>query len=219
MADGVSSLVSGIKARVYTRGATLGTDPSDQYVIPVEDKIISCRARAGTFRIPGIAGTTPQRLLQIFNAAGSTVIVDVDGIYFDVMQTAAKVVEPPVLRVNKVTTALTGGSAMVKVPDDSTMASNASVTLLQGATAENTASNLAGTLTPATNIITQEWVARALTMVGYEQFDRIGFFEDTNVALRAGEGLVMSLDYSVATANPVTDKYVCTVKWKEYTRP
>ena len=29
----------------------------------------------------------------------------------------------------------------------------------------------------------------------------------------------MNLDYTAATANPVTDKWIIMIRWSEYTRP
>lgn len=218
MPDIDSTVTAGVEVGGYRRGGTSG-DRWDQYVIPVRDRIESYAGRASTFRIPGLAGTTGQKLLSIFNAAGSSVLVDVETIAVDVYQTAAKVVEPPILRLHRVTTLPTGGAAMPKVSTDTTMTSSASVTLLQGASAEKTGSAITSTVT-ATDLVSQEPVARALTLVGYEQFDRIEFINDQRpMTLRAGQGLVLNLDYSVATSNPVTDMYLCSVRWSEFTRP
>jgi hypothetical protein len=219
MGDVDSNATAGVEVGGYRRGAS-STDRWDQYVIPVRDRIESYAGRAATFRIPGIAGTTGQKLVSIFNAAGSSVLVDVETIAVDVYQTAARVVEPPALRLHRVTTLPTGGTALPKVAvDTGSSASSASVTLLQGASAEKTSSAITSTLAAA-DLISQEPVARALTLVGYEQFDRIEFINDQRpMVLRAGQGLVLNLDYTVATSNPVTDMYLCSVRWSEYTRP
>lgn len=213
-----TTATSGVEARGYRRGG-LTTDSWDQYVVPVKDRIESFVGRSSTFRIPGIAGTTGQRLFSMFNAAASPVIVDLETVAFDVYQTAARVVEPPIARLYRVTAAPTGGSALPKVAMDTSLTSSASVALLQGATAEKTASAITATLAAA-NLMTQEPVARALTLVGYEQYDRTEFINDARpVVLRAGEGVALALDYTVATSNPVTDMYTVTVRWVEYTRP
>jgi hypothetical protein len=36
------------------------------------------------------------------------------------------------------------------------------------------------------------------------------------VMLRAGEGLGVHLNYTVATQNPVTDMWIVTMRWEEY---
>lgn len=218
MPDIDSNATSGVEVGGYRRGALTG-DRWDQYVIPVKDRIVSFSGRAASFRQLGIAGTAGQRLMSIFNAAGSSVIVEVDLIAIDVSQTAARVVEAPLIRAHKITTAPTGGTAMTKIAEDSTMTTSSSVTLLQGTASDNGAAT-AITATPAANtIINQEVAPRALTLVGYEQFDRIEWFDRQPWTLRAGEGILVNLDYAVATANPVTDKWIALAHWIEYTRP
>lgn len=212
----VNAASAGQNFRNYRRGA-VSTDPVDQYVIPTRDRVETYRGRAASFRIFGIAGTAGQRLMTIFNAVGSGIIVDVELVTIDVAQTAARVVEPPIIRGYRLTAAPTGGTAMSKAPVDSAQSSSASVTLLQAA------SNETGTATAITathtTLVNQEVAPRALTLVGYEQFDRVEWFNGTPLVLRAGEGLSIFLDYSAATANPISDKWVGMVQWSEYTRP
>ena len=218
MPDVVFTTTAGQQARAYRRGAVAG-DPVDQYVIPSTDKVVSFRGRAASFRQLGIAGTTGQKLVSIFNAVGSTVLVDIDLIAIDVMHTAARVVEPPLYRAHKITTVPTGGTAMTKIGEDSALSSNASVTLLQG-TASDSGAATAIVSTPAANTtITQQYVPRPLTLVGYEPVDRVEWFDMYPWTLRAGEGVLINLDYTLATQNPVTDKYICGFRWTEYTRP
>lgn len=218
MGDIDSSATSGVEVRGYRRG-TLSTDSWDQYVIPTTDRIISFRGRCGTFRQLGIAGTAGQKLFSIFNAVGSAVLVDVEALTFDVYQTAARVVAPPILRVHRITTAPTGGTAVGKVAEDTALSSSASVTVLQGTASDGGAATAIVSTPAAGTIVTQEPVARALTLVGYEQFDRGDFLQGGPITLRAGEGLLMNLDYTVATSNPVTDNHIVTARWTEYTRP
>lgn len=216
MGDVTFTTTAGQQARAYRRGAVAG-DPVDQYVIPVRDRIVSFAGRAGTFRQLGIAGTTGQKLLTIFNAVGSTVIVEVDFIGTDLMSTAARVVEQPLLRAHKITTLPTGGTAVTKTAEDSTQTSSASVTILQGTASEGGAAT-AITAT-AGNIINQEFGSRLLTATGYETGHRAEWFNNYPWTLRAGEGILVNLDYNTATQNPVTDKWVNLIHWQEYTRP
>lgn len=219
MPDVVFTTTAGQQARAYRRGTVAG-DPVDQYVVPVLDRIVSFRGRSCSFKTLGVAGTAGQKIATIFNAAGSTVIADVELFAFDVAQTAARVVAPPLLRAHKLTAAPTGGTAMTKIGSDSALSSSASMTLLQ-ATASDGGAATAITATPAVNtIVNQEVVPRALTLVGYEQIDRIEWFNGSGPwTLRAGEGLVFNLDYTVATSNPITDNYNFQFMWSEYTRP
>lgn len=214
----VEATAAGQDFRGYRRGTVSG-DPVDQYVVPVKDRIVSYAGRSCSFRQLGIAGTAGQKLMTIFNAAGSSVIVEVDLIGIDLMSTAARVVEQPLLRAHKLTTVPSAGTAMTKIAEDSTMSSNASVTLLQGTASEGGAAT-AITATPAANtIVNQEFASRILTLVGAEVGHRVEWFDRLPWTLRAGEGLLVNLDYSAATANPVTDKWTTLVHWTEYTRP
>lgn len=183
-------------------------------------KQISYRGRAATFKTLGRAGTAGQKIFAIHNATGSGVLVDVQKITVDVMQTAARVVEPPLVRLWKFTAVPTNGSAVTKVPEDSALVSSSSVTLWQDASADNTGSGTTLTVTlPAGTFITESWGARALTLASYEQFDREVFFEsdDETITLRPLEGVAVFLDYLVATANPITDKWAVAARWLEYT--
>lgn len=218
MPDIDSTVTAGIEARGYRRGA-LTTDGWDQYVIPTTDRIESFRGRACSFRQLGIAGTAGQRLSAIFNAVGSPVIVDVELMALDVMQTAARVVAPPLIRAHKITAIPTGGTAMTKIASDSTLTSNASVTLYQGTASDKGAATAIVSAPPANSIVNQEVAPRALTLVGYEQIDRIEWFDHNPWTLRAGEGLLINLDYTVATSNPITDEWNLQWLWSEWTRP
>lgn len=214
-----ASPTAGVEAKGYREGAS-STDPWVQFVAIQKDRIESYAGRACSFRIPGAAGTAGQKLASIYNASGSSVLVDVETVALDVYQTAARVVEPPVARLYRISGgAPTGGAAIPKVAMDTSLSSSASVTMLQGASAEKTAAAITATVA-ASGLLTQEPVARALTLVGYEQFDRIEFIDDDRpITLRADQGLVLHLDYSVATSNPVTDMYTVVFRWSEYTRP
>lgn len=200
-------------------------DVSGAFPLPVDadsKRTISYRGRASTFRIPGRAGTTGQKLFSIHNATGSTVIVDVDKIKIDLVQTVVKAVTvlPPVVRLYKVTVLPTNGTAVTKVARDSAQSSSASVTVLQDASADGTSSATALTATlPAGAVIESEFAQRLITAAGYEVGDAIQFLKETDeaITLRALEGLVVMLDYTLATQNPITDMWVVTCKWAEYT--
>lgn len=218
MPDVDATLTAGVEAKGYREGAA-SSDSWVQYVALRKDRIETFRGRACSFRTLGIAGTAGHKLGTIFNAAGSSVIVDVDLVAIDVAQTAARVVAPPIIRTHKLTTVPTGGTAMTKIAEDSSLSSSASVTVLQ-ATASDGGAATAITATPAANtIVNQEVAPRALTLVGYEQFDRLEWFSTKPWTLRAGEGLVINLDYALATSNPVTDVWLIALHWTEYTRP
>jgi hypothetical protein len=49
--------------------------------------------------------------------------------------------------------------------------------------------------------------------------DRMMFLDEAGLIIRASEGLVLMLDYTLATQNPVTDMYTVSVDWDEFTYP
>jgi len=221
MGDFDSTAVSGVEARGYRRG-TLATDSWDQYVIPTTDKIVSYSGRANTFRIPGRAGTTGQKLATIHNATGSTVLISLDQVRVDLAVTVVKLVTvlPPLIRLQKVTVLPTSGTVLGKVGNDSAETSNAAVTLLQDASADGSSSAVALTATiPAASIITQEFAARLITAAGYEPWDRAEYLDSGSVTLRPLEGVAVFLDYVLATQNPITDMWSVGFSWREFTRP
>lgn len=202
-----------------TESLTSKTNPLPIYEA-AEDKA-TFRGRAQTFRIPGLAGTVGQKLFALHNATGSTKVVHINQIAIDVMQTVAKAltVAPPLIRLHRFTAIPTGGAACAKVAKDSALTSNASVTAWQGASADGTGATLAVTI-PANAMLTQEFAPRQL-LTGtaasgfYEPFDRATYLEGFDVVLRALEGIVVNLDYVLATQNPVTDMWVVGCDWYE----
>jgi len=99
-----------------------------------------------------------QKIFAIHNATGSGVLIDVDKIACDVMQTAAKVVEPAKLRLWKFTAVPTNGTAGTKVPEDSNLTSAATVTVWQDSSADGTGSATTLTVTlPAATVLSEEW--------------------------------------------------------------
>lgn len=190
---------------------------------------VTYKGRVSTFRTPGRAGTTGQKIFAIHNATGSKTLVDVEKITVDCLQAAAAgqapTVLPAVVRAWKFTAVPTNGTNLTKVPEDSGLSSNSSVTVWGDASADGTGSATTLTVTlPAGTIITQEYAPRML-VVGtsastlYEPFDRTTFFEDEAVAitLRPLEGLAIFLDYTAATANPTTNHWLVSARWTEWT--
>ncbi len=198
------------------------TIASNQTTIPVSIASASVlfKGRASSFRTPGRAGTVGQRILSIHNASGSTITVTVTKIFVDLaMQTLrAATVLPPVIRAYKVTVLPTNGTALTKNKIGGTTTSNASVTVLGDASADGTGSlsTLTATL-PTGAILSQEYAPRFITLAGYEMADRMEFFGDSEVVLGALEGIVLSLDYVLATQNPITDMWIAGIEWNEVT--
>jgi hypothetical protein len=226
MADVGSVAVGGHEWRGYRRGTT-SDDGVDPYVIPVADQITTYQGNACTFITPG-RGTTSQKIAAIHNAAASPVTVSVNRIRVDILSAAPKILTtvPPIIRVNRFTTLPTGGATVFKTPPDSANASHPSVTLWGDASAESTSSATTLTIThglPLAQVYgprligTSTNVAQATT---YEPIDTVTFFEnEPDVTLRAGEGVCVFLDQTVAAGNLTSDRWITRIDWHEYTRP
>jgi len=226
MAEGIIQLpVDGAGSKTRTRTRTVGANTiHEPYVLVQDSRLITYLGRVATFRTPGRAGTAGQKLFAIHNATGSAVIVDIEKITVDLVQTVVKAVTvlPPVIRAWKVTVLPTNGTALTKVPSDSTLSSSASVTVFGDASADGTSSSSALVATlPAGTILTQEFAPRLITAAGYEMADRIEFSgeQDRLVTLNPLQGVVIFADYVLATQNPVTDMWIIGCKFTEYTNP
>jgi hypothetical protein len=189
-----------------------------QEFIPTPEAHATFRGRAQTFRTPGRAGTTGQKIFALHNATGSTKVVHVNQLTIDCIQTAviAVTVVPPIIRVHRFTAVPTNGTALTKVAKDTALSSSASVTAWGDASADGTGSSTALAVTiPAGSMITQEFAPRLITAVGYEMFDRTEMLVGFDLVLRALEGIVVNLDYTTTTANPTTTHWVAGCDWFE----
>ena len=216
LSDGAAALV-GQKAMTASLPVVIA---SNQSAVPVSMASASVlfKGRACTFRTPGRAGTAGQNILSLHNATGSAVVVTVNKIFVDVYQTVVKAVTvaPPIVRVWKVTVLPTNGSTLAKTQIGGTSTSNASVTVRGDASADGSGSGTTLTATrPAGTFIAQQTASRLITAASYENADVIEFFTDSTVALQALEGLVVFLDYTLATQNPVTDMWIAGIEWTE----
>lgn len=204
-------------------GTAISTTPGDGGVVQVVQTVdatgVTYKGRVATFRTPGRAGTAGQKLFALHNATASAKVVSINQISVDLVQTVVKAVTvlPPVIRVYRVTVLPTNGTAGTKVARDTALTSSASLTVFQDAQADGTSSATALTATlPAGNVLTQEYAPRFITAAGYEPFDRTTFFGgQTTIVLRALEGIVVMLDYTLATQNPITDMWIVGCEWDE----
>lgn len=178
----------------------------------------SFRGRAQTFRTPGRAGTAGQKIFALHNATGSTKIVTINQVTVDLVQTVAKAVTvlPPVIRVHRFTALPTNGTALSKAAKDSALTTNASITAWGDASADGTGSATTLTITiPAGNMLSQEFAPRLITAAGYEMADRLEMLVGQGIVLRPLEGIVVFLDYVLATQNPITDMWIVGCDWYE----
>ncbi len=215
--------IDGTSAVAHTIGVLVAQVVGVQRVEPVDgSRQVTYIGRANSFRIPGRAGTTGQKLASLHNATASPIKVRLRQVTVDFTSTVVKAVTvlPPMIRLWKVTVLPTNGTAMVKTPIDSVLTPSSSVTLLQDASADGTSSASALTATlPAQTIIASTFAPRLITAAGYEMFDRAQILEGEGefVTLNALEGVVVFLDYVLATQNPITDMWVCGFEWEDYT--
>ncbi len=174
------------------------------------------RGRAATFRTPGRAGTAGQKIFALHNATGSTKIVRINRLFVDKVETVVKAVTvlPPLIRANRFTAVPTNGTALAKTGKDTAQTSNASVTAWGDASADGTGSGTTLTITPGA-CIAQEFAPRLITAAGYEMADRIALLDGEDIMLRPLEGIVVFLDYVLATQNPTTDMWTVTCDWWE----
>ncbi len=202
--------------RTFNRSTNL----HDQYVVPVDPRVISFKGRSSTFRIPGRAGTAGQKIAALHNATGSTVLVNVNRVSVDLAMTVVKAVTvlPPIIRIHRFTAVPTGGTTTPKVTNDTALTSNASVTAWQDASADGTSGTALAVTIPASQILASEYAPRLITAAGYEMADRIKFFEgEPDITLRALEGIVVELVYVLATQNPITDMWIVQIDFDEFT--
>lgn len=176
------------------------------------------RGRATTFRTPGRAGTAGQKLFALHNASGSTKIVHINAVTVDLFQTVIKAVTvaPPVIRIHRFTAIPTNGTALTKVSKDTGLSTNGSITAWGDASADGTGSGTTLTVTiPSNSCLSQEYAPRLITAAGYEMFDRTEMVVGYDIVLRALEGIVVNLDYTLATQNPTTDMWIVGCDWWE----
>lgn len=167
---------------------------------------------------PGRAATA-HNLAAIHNATGSTIVVDLKFVGIDVYQTVIKAVTvpPPAVRISRFTAIPTNGTAGTKTAlDTGGAATSASVTVWQDASADRTSSATTLTITPGATM-TQEFAPRYVTAVGYEPADRMEFLSTGPITLRALEGIVVNLASPAGTSEPITDMFIVTMAWEEYT--
>jgi hypothetical protein len=210
----------------HTSGSLVSQMVGVQRVEPIfAAKQTKYLGRVCSFRTPGRAGTVGQKIFALHNASGSAVVVDVQKIFVDLVQTVGKSssVLPPVIRAIRFTSVPTNGTSLTKQPEDSSLSSNSSVTVWGDASVDGTGSGTTLTITltaGASQAVSQEFAPRLITGAGYEMFDRTTFFENEEeaITLRAAEGLAVFLDYTAATQNPVTDMWVIGARWVEWTQ-
>jgi hypothetical protein len=221
---GASSGVKVQRVKAAWGADNTSRDVSGGFPLPVTldgDENVTYDGRASSFRMPGRAGTAGQKIFSIYNTTGSGLLVKLEEIHVHLTATVIKAVTvlPPMVRLYRVTAAPTNGTAALKQPKDSSKTSSASVAILFDASADGTSSATALTATPVAGALTAQFAARMITAAGFDVINKISLMDgpDEYVILREGEGIVCVLDYVLATQNPVTDMWMVSVDWTEFT--
>jgi hypothetical protein len=190
--------------------------------ITLGDPAVLFRGRASTLRTPGRAGTTGQNLSAIWNGS-ATRVVRVKACAVDLSQSVVKAVTvlPPLVRFFRIGAAPTGGASATKNAEDTALTSDAGVAVTMDASADGTSAATAIAATTSGGALTQTFAPRLLAIGTtpatnlYEPFDREIFFDSSAVVLRPSQGLLLRLDYNVATMNPITDMWTAAWIWTE----
>ncbi len=204
-----------------TRDTVTDTFHRDEVITYPDRRIVTYEGNVGTFRTPGRAGTTGQKLFAIHNATGSAVLVDVTSLNVSMYDTVLKAatVPPPILRAWRFTAVPTNGTALTKRGTDTSQTSSSSVAIWGDASADGTLSATTLTVTlPAAQFISQSPGLRMITAAGFEVNREQGMLQFTgSQTLRALEGIAIFLDYTATTQNPATDMWQVDAVWDEFT--
>lgn len=239
------SASSGVKVQRVknTWGADgISRDVSGAFPLPTttDNRVVTNRGAANSWRTPGAAGTTGQKLFSFINLAGSSILVDVTRVTLQMYQTVIKAVTvaPPIARIY-IINAASGGT--VQLPgatgaasgtqaensmrpniDSSDTPAATTVVELRATADSDGGPNTLLTPTLTGGVVASAIVPRMITAAGFDVPQTITFagaYDAPLKTLRAGQGIVLQLDYTLATQNPVTDMYMWTLNWTEYTDP
>jgi hypothetical protein len=218
-ATGFVRVYAGIDGKLYARDpAGLEYDltavgAGDGGAAPVA---VTYRGRASTPITPGRAGTANQPIMAFWNGSASK-IARITAMGVALYQTVIKAVTvpPPIIRFYRTATAPVNGVAISKVSIDTALSSDLNISIKGDASADRTSGASALAQTTTGGALTQECAPRMITAAGYEMFDRDIFFDLDDVVCRPNEGLLMRLDYNLATSNPITDMWIASLIWTE----
>src|ERR1700753_419349 len=109
MGDHAVAVASSGTENIRTRQRTISAVSYDeQYVIPIEERVVSFSGFANSFRIPARAATT-EPLVTIWNASSTTLVV-VQAMMIDVETIVAKTAINPIVHAYRMTTAPSNGT-------------------------------------------------------------------------------------------------------------
>lgn len=216
---GVEDLPAGAGVAEYrTRERSVGGNTVvEQYLLPVDERVASCKAMASSFRVVG-SGAAGQVFATLFNKTGSGVIVVVRRLTVqnDFVSNTGTV---RVFAASRLTTAPATGTLITPTLFDTSGTHSASVEFRSGASADGTASAItAPAIAPAFRQI--EWRgAEAPPIAGQLLMDDQPLVPllagDDPVILAEGEGIsAYMIDVQSASMHTVINCF-----WEEVTFP
>lgn len=172
---------------------------------------------AATFRQVGNAATT-QNLLTIENTH-STKLVYIRRLLVQMDATAVLTTFMPLVKTSRATGVPTGGTALAKAQFDTTIASDAAITV-RGSTATDGGANSGPTATPSTTQLAwEQYGMRLHTAVGQVLAPDNNLLptlvENVNFVLRQNEALVVQVVAAAGTSNPSSNHYFVQIVWEE----
>lgn len=169
----------------------------------------------GCFRTLGAAAAL-QNIFSIENSAGSTVLVAVKTIAFQLDATAVLIAVTPSVKLSRPTALPTGGTVLAKGQNDTLFTASTSV-ICRGATASDGGAATAITATGGA-MMKGEYAMRLHTAAGQVLMPLMDLIApDAPIILRAGESLVVIVDSPVTTSNPATNHWQVDCVWEEFT--
>jgi hypothetical protein len=187
----------------------------EQYVIPISERVPSCKAMASTLSMSASAAGAP--LAYLFNQTGSGVLVAVRQVLL-IMTATSNTGTARGLITSRVTTEPTGGTAFAAVPFDTTKTSSASVVFKGGSSAEEGTTNLVATLgAPAWSQL-QVRLASLYGQVLAGDDPIIPALSSTDPPILApGQGFVFSYNPVDVPSSP--QRHIVNAMWEEFTLP
>lgn len=176
------------------------------------------RGSAFSFRTLGSAAT-PQNLLTIENPTGTARVVNIIDLVIQMDATAVLTSVTPQIRVSRITTLPTGGTALPKIAWDPAISSSHASIVVRGATASDGGAATAITAT-AGDTVWQQYLMRIHTLVGQILFiDSRLLPPSCNITnpfkLAANSALLVQLVATAGTSNPNTNHYIVGIAWEE----
>ncbi len=199
----------------FLRSSTISGELA-QNVVPVSNRVVSAQISVSSFRTLGAAALL-HNIFSIENQVGSSVLVAVRRMAVQLDATALLAAVAPSVKVSRITTLPTGGTALGKVPADSANTSSASV-VVRGANASDGGASTAITATAGTPFWSQ-LTMRMHSLVGQVLMEDEsvipGLSENDPIILRAGEALLVQIVAAATTSNPATNHWVINTVFEE----